>query len=264
MKTKKIKPIFLLSGLAVVLLVATSFDIFDQKTRRPWWKRALTNEIAEELSTQINADGTPLEIILKKGKAYNHPIMAIWVEDLEGNYIGTLYVAKSIAKGFYRHGDHSSGRWQPGPVRRPAALPYWSHQRGVQYEDGLFIPTPNHPMPDAVTGPTPKGSFRLHTQIPQTDLRQFRILLEINQSWDWNHFWHNNKFPDDANYKTSSQPAVVYEALVDLDAQNLVLDLKPIGHSHWSGKTGELFTDLKTLTTALNIVKQISVRFSEK
>ncbi len=33
-----------------------------------------------------------------------------------------------------------------------------------------------------------------------------------------------------------------------------------IGHSHWSGKTGELFTDLSTITTAKDIVKSAVVK----
>jgi hypothetical protein len=36
--------------------------------------------------------------------------------------------------------------------------------------------------------------------------------------------------------------------------------MKPIGHSHYSGKTGELFTDLSTFTTALQIADSIVVR----
>ncbi len=256
--------IFVLSGLMLILLVGTSTSIYNQEPRQRCWRRAKTIEKAELITSQVNATGLPIEIVFEKGRTFNHPLMAIWVEDLEGNYIQTLYVAKSIAKGFYMHGDASTGRWQPGEIRRPAALPYWSHQRGIQYDDGLYLPTKNNPMPDAITGPTPKSSFRLLTQTPHNELRQFRVLFEINQSWDWNHYWHNNKYPDDTDYKTSSQPALVYETMVDLDAQSQVFELKPIGHSHWSGKTGELFTDLSTLTTALNIVKQISVRISEK
>lgn len=36
--------------------------------------------------------------------------------------------------------------------------------------------------------------------------------------------------------------------------------MKPVGHSHYSGKTGELFTDLGTLTTALEIADSIIVK----
>jgi hypothetical protein len=36
--------------------------------------------------------------------------------------------------------------------------------------------------------------------------------------------------------------------------------MMPIGHSHPSGQTGELFTDLSTLTTALQIADSIVVK----
>jgi len=256
---------FLLSlGLSLLLLFGTAASLFDTEPRQRWWRRTPPVERMEFIATQVNAAGIPLEVVFERGRAHNHPLMAIWVEDLEGNYIQTLYVAESIGKGVFLHGDPSTGRWQPGPIRRPAALPYWGHQRGIQYEDGLFIPTQNNPMPDAITGPTPKGNFTLQTQTPEANLRQFRVLIEINQSWDWNQYWHNNKFPGDPDYQTSSQPAVVYETIIDLDSENQVFELKPIGYSHWSGKTGELFTDLSTLTTALNIIKQAKVKLSVK
>jgi hypothetical protein len=36
--------------------------------------------------------------------------------------------------------------------------------------------------------------------------------------------------------------------------------MKPAGHSHYSGLTGELFTDLSTLTTALHIADSVIVK----
>ncbi len=209
--------------------------------------------------TQVNPSGIPLEVVFEKGKAFNHPLMAIWVEDLEGNYTNTLYVAESIAKGYFRHGDLATGRWMPGPLRRPAALPYWAHKRGVRAEDGLFIPSITKPVEDAFTGATPKTNFTLQTQTPCGKVRKFNVLFEINQSWDWNHYWHNNKFPNDAEYKTSAQPALVYIAKVDLDSGAKNFPMTVIGHSHWSGAAGTLFKDVGNITTAMNITKAISV-----
>jgi hypothetical protein len=256
------KKLFVLLPL-IVLLSAANISIYEGQQQRRWWQRRAPVEPAQIISTTVFAQGVPLEIIFERGRSHNHPLMAIWVEDMEGNYVQTLYVAESIGKGVFLHGDPSTGRWQPGAIRRPAALPYWSHQRGIQYEDGLYIPTQNQPMPDAITGPTPKANFILKTQTPVKSLKKFRVLMEINQSWDWNQYWHNNKFPDDIDYKTSSQPSVVYEALVELDTEKNSFEMKAIGHGHWAGKTGELFKDLSTLTTALQIVKYAAIKISE-
>lgn len=229
---------------------------------KPSWMDRETDTMLV-IKTRSEAKGLPLEVEFRRGPAHNHPLMAIWAEDMEGNYLQTLYVAQSIAEGVFRHGDPSTGRWMPGPVRRPAALPYWGHQRGVQADDGYYIPSQNDPLPDALTGPTPKSHFLLRSRLDPGDRQQFRVLFEINQSWDWNRYWTNDRFPGDADYMSSSQPALVYEAFVDLESGQKYFTLLPIGHSHWSGASGELFPDLGTLTTALEIAASITLRLGD-
>jgi hypothetical protein len=72
--------------------------------------------------------------------------------------------------------------------------------------------------------------------------------------------WYNDKFPDDKEYKTSSQPALVYSADIDTNVSDKIWLLKPIGHSHYAGKDGSLTSDLSTMTTAMKIARQITVR----
>ncbi len=248
--------------LTVLLpLLLTFTPVNDQQQR--WWQRSKQPTPAEVLQTHTDSAGKQLIISFTKGEEHNHPLMAFWTEDTAGNYLQSLYVAQSIAKGYFRHGDASSGRWQPGPLRRPAALPYWGHQRGVEAPDGYFIPTQDEPMPDAVTGPTPKADFVIQTTLKATTPKVFNIYMEINQSWDWNQHWHNNKFPGDEHYMTSSQPALVYKVTIDTsDPQNEYI-MHPIGHSHWAGATGELFDDLSTITTALNITEKVKVQLKQ-
>ncbi|OQA01800.1 MAG: hypothetical protein BWY70_00253 [Bacteroidetes bacterium ADurb.Bin408] len=212
------------------------------------------------ISTNAAGQGFGLEVEIEKGPAHNHPLMAIWLEDTAGRYIQTLYVAQSVAKGFFQHGDKTGGKWLPGPIRRPATLPYWAHKRNVKESDGMYMPSQQNPIPDAFTGATPQGSFVLKTKTDTKNTFTFKVLLEINQSWDWNTYWHNSKYPYDNDYKSSSQPALVYEALVDTRNTGESIPMKLIGHSHWSGKTGELFTDLSTITTAKDIVKSAVVK----
>ena len=217
----------------------------------------------EELIYNTQGKGPAIEITFTKGKAHNNPLMAIWTEDEEGKFIQTLYVAESIGKGVFKRGDSASGKWMPGEIRRPASLPYWSHRRGIRAKDGLFLPDKENPVPDAYTGPTPSGNFTLNVRADDSKLRRFILYFEINQSWDWNEYWTNNKFPDDEEYKTSCQPALVYSTNIDLDKPQSGYVLKVAGHSHYSGKTGELFTDISTITTALDIAKEITVIIRE-
>ncbi len=256
MKIKK-NTVLLLSLLLTLPFI--SAFIYAENFQQRWWQRKKTPEPPTEISTLENDTGYLLEINFKAGKRHNHPLMAFWIEDTSGTYIQSLYVAQSIATGYFGHGDASEGYWQPGPLRRPAALPYWGHKRGIKASDGYYIPEQSSPMPDAVTGPTPSADFILTTRTSGKQPEVFNILMEINQSWDWNQHWHNNKYPDDPYYKTSSQPAVVFMATIDTRSDQTTWTMMPIGHSHWSGENGELYDDLNTLTTALEIVKDIVI-----
>jgi hypothetical protein len=204
----------------------------------------------------------PLEVEFLKGKAFNHPSFAIWTEDLEGNYIGTLYVTAYVAKGRFAYGELAPGKWknEPGDARRPATLPYWAHKRNIKAPDGLFIPSSETAVPDALTSATPRGSFNLETATRHSSSGKFRVLLEINQAWDSNEYWNNSKFPADTNYQGSFQPALVYAVTVDPNRKNTDYHLNPIGHSHYAGADGELYTDLTTFTTARDIAQKIIVR----
>lgn len=116
-----------------------------------------------------------VEIEFIKGEAFNHPSFAVWIEDLEGNYIETLYVTQYVAKGQYGHGEIEPGRWkdEPGEARCPATLPYWAHKRGIQAPDGLYIPSPETEVPDAITTATPKSNFILEAATRQEKTENF-------------------------------------------------------------------------------------------
>jgi hypothetical protein len=203
--------------------------------------------------------GKQLAIAFLKGEGHNHPTFAIWVEDLEGNLIETLFVTKYFATGIFGYADAKDGTWknEPGEALRPAALPYWSHKRNIISRDSLYVPTPEAPVPDAITGATPDGSFILKTSANPPASEPFRILLEINQTWDWNTYWTNDKYPSDKDYKSSAQPSVIYA--VTIEEGKGPFEMSPIGHGHYSGDNGKLYTDLSTLTTALEIAETITI-----
>lgn len=205
-----------------------------------------------------SGNGSMIKLRFDKGTAHNHPLLAIWLADENGAFLQTLYISESIGKGIFKRVNRSSGMWQAGEIQRPAALPYWTHARNIKNEKGTLLPTPEMPEVDAYTGATPLTSFEMTLFTHEKLAGKYRLYLELNQSWDWNDFWTNNKYPDNAEYKTSSQPAVVYMA--EFDSNNAVsTELKPIGHSHYAGENGNLFTDMSTITTALNIAKKITI-----
>ncbi len=214
----------------------------------------------DTLYTNTKGKGDLLEISFRRGPEHNHPLMAVWVEDTTGQFIQTLYVAESIAKGVFGHGDKSAGKWLPGPIRRPAALPVWSHHRGVREADGLYVPTQGTTIPDAYTGATPQENFVLYARTDSRLPDKFDVFFEINQTWDWNNYWTNNKYPDDDNYKTSCQPALVYRSRINSNAGQQFYKLELVGHSHYSGENGDIYSDLSTITTAKEITESVYVR----
>jgi hypothetical protein len=221
--------------------------------------KALKQDSISVISSNVNGTGKAVQIEMLKGKAHNHPTFAIWIEDTNGKYIQTLFVTKAISQGVFEHGDATGGVWKPGQVSRPAALPYWFHKRDVKGPDGSLVPSPQNKVPDAHSGATPAGSFKLTTRTDKPIPGKVKLLLEINQPWDWNTYWNNTLYPDNIDYQSSCQPAVVYSATVDLAKTGEIVVMKPVGHSHYSGENGELYSDLSTITSALYIAEKINV-----
>ena len=203
----------------------------------------------DTLYSGLQSEGIEIQLEFKKGKSHNHPTFAIWLEDLEGNFIQTLFVTKSIATGIFSFADGGNGTWKnsAGQAIRPAALPYWMNKNK---EIKL----------DAWSGATPKKDFVLRSKA-KSEESKFRILMEINQTWDFNEFWTNNRFPGDLNYLSSCQPSLVYAVTVDTGVPEDEYYLNPIGHGHYNGSSGKLYTNLNTFTTALKIVESVKVRF---
>lgn len=221
-------------------------------------QKQVVEEKVDVLTSNVAGEGPELKITFTRGPAHYYPLMAIWLESMEGEYLQTLYVPQSIATGIFEYGIAEGREWKAGPRRHPEALPYWGHQRGVQASDGLYVPEPENPIADAYTGATPKNSFVLNTKSDRPLDGKVRLLFEVNQNWDWNEYWTNGKFPGDTYYLTSAQPALVYAVTIDTEEPG-IYTLEPIGHSHPSGKDGSLNPDLSTLTTALEIAKEIRV-----
>ena len=222
--------------------------------------RKQVKELQVAIPTNPDGAGPEITVDLKKGKSFYYPLMAVWIEDSVGHYIQSLFVPKSVATGVFKYGKQENNKWVSALKRAPQTLPYWAHKRGIRASDGLFMPDDQTRVPDAYSGPTPTAGFVLTSRADKPLPDRFRVMMEINQNWDWNNYWTNDKYPEDENYKNSAQPAIVFEADIDIRLKKDLYIMKAIGHSHYSGRTGELFSDLRTITTALNIADSITVR----
>lgn len=214
----------------------------------------------------VEYSSNDLKVSIEKGEEWLHdfplflginkknpPQIAIWTENTEGHYLSTVYVTHKIA----------TQSWQAsGGNRRKEALPHWCHQRGIKYDDGLYLPTKKSPVTDGITGATPKGSFNVK-MVPTGKLKKFIVKIEINHSTDFNEAFPKSAKEGDANYsggkEGSGQPALVYAAEIDLTSGEKKFVAELIGHSSPDGSDGAITTDISSLTTALNIVRNITI-----
>lgn len=219
----------------------------------------------ETIVTHRGADGVPVSISVEAGPAWTHtfriggiipvktsPQIAVWIESPSGEYLATLYVSHRSATQDWKGGGES--------VRRPEALPCWSHRRGVQYADGLYMPTAGDPLPDAVTTATPGGSFTLQTMLPEGAERMV-LFAEFNQSFDFNRDFPKNVKPGQPGGSgVSGQPSTVYSGEIGPESVGKTGELRLIGHGSPDGSDGMIRNDRSPLTSAKEIVRRITVK----
>ncbi len=183
----------------------------------------------------------------------NPPQLAIWVESPTGEYLSTIYVTRKIA---------TEGWAANKGNRRKESLPVCCYSRGVRYADGLYLPTKDQPLVDGISGATPKTNFDVRMR-GVGNLRQFVVKVEVNHSTDWNDDYPKNAAEGTSGWSGgkggSGQPALVYAATVDLDSPKTSYTATLIGHSSPDGTDGEIRPDTSTITSALNIVKNITI-----
>jgi len=93
----------------------------------------LVTGCAVPVEVQRDSDIVSISFDFQKQQGYASNQFAVWVEDMNGNLVKTLYVTKFTAKG--------------GFEQRPDAIPIWVERAGIAQGGEV----------DAVTGATPKS-----------------------------------------------------------------------------------------------------------
>ena len=211
-----------------------------------------------------------LKIFIKAGEEYTSdpqplfmgftyetvPQVAVWLESIEGEFIETLYVTSKASNS----GFQSASIDQSKIIRRPEALPYWGHRRGIKSQDGLYIPDVGDKSFDGMTSATPKGDYQLI--VSSLIAKSYKIFMEVNRSYDFNEFYSKDRFPDDEVYSgsgSSGQPSLIYEATLYSEGAREYF-LKLVGHGHHSGRDGELYDDLTNIDSAKEILDFVVVK----
>ena len=216
------------------------------------------------LYTNETVQGTPLNIMVDRGEFYNSkfkldiysiyitPQMAIWVEDMDGTFLETLYVTNSLAKqkwqAFIKLDNEKSYRSE--------TLPRWLFS---QFTKTGFFPSRENPLPDAITGATPFSSFILTTKTCFTK-KKVKVMFEVNMAFDDNsNFSVSQEFGNPNANGTSGQPSLIYSGVVDLSkAGDYPLIL--VGYGSPTGVDGSITPKLELITTAKDIIKKVTIR----
>ena len=268
--------VWVLPSLLLMLVIGTLTSFQPIQEANAWYKSYKTTLPREEqdeftLYQFGDEDKTNLEIEIMAGHHFWFPQVAIWMEDSLGNYLETVMVTYSTAKGVF-YGDRTKDNFKEldksddvsseKAIIRVDALPYWSHKRNVKDKHGYYAPSEEFPLPDAISGATPQGNFKLKAS---TDtLLAFNVLLEVNVAFDDNEYYSEFDFADDSLYHSGAgllgQPSLIYQAQVRRgdNKKYYLMDLK--GKGHHSGQTGLLYKNLSSITTAMDILERVIVR----
>jgi hypothetical protein len=222
------------------------------------------------MQTNVGETGTGLGIYFYKGSQFDayYTMYNLWVEDTAGTYLHDLFVCNAAGTNVYPF----SAAW----VARPQSLPYWTHKACIEDPYG-YVGNPAHSttgmylaLPtadamgggaipadlDAVTGATERlvggQSFEVKTARKDDGISQFRVLLEINQPFDYNTYYTS------AGYNPGGQPSLVYGATIDTTSGQRFYTMNLLGAGHPLGNDGALGS-AGDCTTALNIVRTVIV-----
>jgi len=160
------------------------------------------------------------------------PLIAVWLEDREGNLLKTLYIT----------GRAAENNWRGKAQERPEALPVYYHRQAASPLSG-----PVDSVSAASTGKTP-GNRSFSEAFPAG---VFRIMAEVNSSYDYNEFYTKE------NSGVNGQPSLVYQ--VEWDSSEKEFHLAPLGTGDISGCSGRIDPDLSRLTTALSLMEDIAL-----
>ncbi|MEM8969148.1 MAG: hypothetical protein AAGE93_22210 [Bacteroidota bacterium] len=260
--------------ILVLLVVALAITSFSPVMRAKSWyesfKSKSPSEVPEEYAIyDLASEDANLELEILAGDHFWFPQIAVWIEDTAGNYLETVLVTYSTSQGVF-YGDRTKENFKEldkgipeagKRIIRVDALPYWSHKRGVKYQDGLYAPHPEAPLPDGISGATPQGNFKLKASYDS--LNTFKVLMEVNVAFDDNEYFSEFDFPYDSLFHSGAgllgQPSLIYETTVESSKKYTLMET--VGHGHHSGQTGELYEDLSRITTAKEILERVIVKY---
>ncbi len=175
------------------------------------------------------------------------PQIAVWLEQPDRGVIRTLFVSRRTA----------SGKWL-GKVECPLCLPYWVSR--YNKETGTSRPpNPKNPLPDAVSGPTPRDRLCLQTRLPEGS--RWFYFIEVNVSGDYNRHFPAARHDGTPDPQGNGQPSLVYRCEIKVRPGEKCQP-QLIGRTDQFNPVDHLITDLSGITSAKKVLSNILVSVS--
>jgi len=258
-------------AMLCIILLSVNYRIQPFSTVLDFSSKLKKTAVVEETHIQtilINreATGQKLTIEAKVGEQYrghssmfyfgkkisSPPQFVFWLENIDGKYLETIFITAKTGFPIL----HPKDTLRSNTVYRQEALPYWLHKRNKEKGQNESISNI-----DGISGATPHAHFNIKANTP-SQRNKFRILAEINRSFDFNDFYTEDRYPNDPIYIGDGypgQPSIIYAVNIDLSKDDTTYIMKPIGHGHYSGTDGNLYTDMTGIDSALKIFQRILV-----
>lgn len=217
----------------------------------------------------ISLSADNLTISVKKGSFFKNtfksglipvksfPQIAIWIEEQDETFIRSLFVTKKTAENSYKKNLDGS---------RKSSLPIWMHKRDIKNSSGGYWPTKDAPLPDAISGATPKTDFSKNFNISNDEIKRGVILrVEVNNANDFNDSYHENVHEGSEfnNNNVNGQPSLVYQISLSEKLYGGEFELHLEGSGSASGNSGYVNWEAPEVTTAKEIIKRITGKISK-
>mgnify|MGYP001826655437 CR=1 FL=1 len=212
----------------LLLVIGTLLVAFDESVAA---REALTFVVSFDIDVEL----------WKATEWTEPPQLALWLENDSTGAVRTLFVTRRTAR----------DEWE-GQSSVPASLPYWvtRYQREFGRERG---PTSLDPLPDAVTGATPKLSFSHAFEVEEGE---WSLYLEVNVSGDYNE--HYQRVVTDGALADfgAGQPSLVYRAR-DIAGADGPTRMEIIGQTTLTEAPGDGLVEPHHITSAHRLIRNI-------
>ena len=135
----------------------------------------------------------------------------------------------------------------------------WMYKQHKEYEPGILMPTRKNPVPALFTAATPKYDFCVSSNFNASS-QQYRVLMEINHSTDFNAFYTADAPQGDPAFSGgrwgSGQPSMIWEAQAEFGSNANTTPFRLIGHGSPDGGSGDLYAISANITSVVDIIRE--------